>query len=413
MAQINTDIKEKIRSHFPILSQKVHGKPLVYLDNAATTQKPKQVIDAIVTCYSEYNSNIHRGVHHLSQQATLKYEEARVKAQQFINAKHSREIIFTKGATESINLVANSIVLPSLKDTQPEILITAMEHHSNILPWQERCKRSGALLKVAPVKDNGELDMEAFIGLLSANTLLVAFAHVSNTLGTINPAKEMIRAIRITAPKAVVVVDGAQAVPHTAVDVQDMDADFYCFSSHKMYGPSGVGVLYGKESMLNKLSHYQVGGGTIKTVTFEKTEYADLPLRFEAGTPNIEGGIALAAAIDYLTELGMGNIHRYENELLEYATQKISTMDGIKIIGTSLHKAAVLSFVAEGIHPFDIGTLLDQQGIAVRTGHHCTQPLMERFGISGTVRASFSFYNTTDEIDTFVRALEKSLKMLK
>jgi cysteine desulfurase/selenocysteine lyase len=409
-------ILENIRNDFPILSRKIHtaadgsgGKALVYFDNGATSQKPQVVIDTLEHYYTYQNSNIHRGIHQLSQEITTLYEKARETIQKHLNAAHSHEIIFTKGTTDSICLVANSFGKEFIAPGD-EILITEMEHHSNILPWQLFCEERGAVLKVVPVTESGDLDAVACDSLLSAKTKIFAFTHVSNTLGTINPAKEL---IRLAHAKGIpVLLDGAQAIPHMSVDVRDLDVDFYCFSAHKAFGPTGVGILYGKEKWLNKMPPYQVGGGTIKTVSFAKTVYADLPLRFEAGTPHIEGGLGMAAAIDYLNRIGLKNISLYEQELLNYATEKLSNIAGLRIIGAAKEKAAVLSFVVEGTHPMDIGTLLDQQGIAVRTGHHCTQPLMERFGVPGTVRVSFAFYNTFEEIDRLEIALRKALKML-
>ena len=400
---------EKIRKDFPILSRKVNGKPLVYFDNGATSQKPLEVINAITDYYTNQNANIHRGVHTLSQEVTSIYEQARETIQKHINAAHSHEIIFTKGTTESINLVATTFGKKFITASD-EILITEMEHHSNILPWQLFCEEKKAVLKVIPITDKGELDIDAAKKLFTTKTKIFSLAHVSNTLGTINPVKELIEfAHNKNVP---VMVDGAQAIPHMKVDVQDLDADFYCFSGHKVYGPTGVGVLYAKEKWLNELPPYQVGGGVIKTVTFEKTIYADLPLKFEAGTPHIEGGIGLAAALTYINRIGLGNIALYENELLAYATEKIKEIDKIKIIGTASQKAGVLSFIVEGAHPYDVGVLLDKQGIAVRTGHHCTQPLMNCFEIQGTVRASFSFYNTKQEIDVLAEGIKKAVKML-
>lgn len=410
----------KVRNDFPILSQKVNGKPLVYFDNGATTQKPQLVIDAIVNHYKTINSNIHRGVHSLSQQSTIAFENARAVVQKHINAAHAHEIIFTKGTTESINLVAHSLGKLLIKKGD-EIIITHMEHHSNILPWQVLCEEKGAVLKVVPINEAGELKLETFEKLLSVKTKIIAIAHVSNTLGTINPIKEIIRFVREFFPPlggeagrgAAIVVDGAQAIPHMKVDVQELDADFYCFSGHKIYAPSGIGVLYGKEVWLNKLSPYQTGGGTIKKVTFDKTEYAESPLKFEAGTPPIEAAIGLAAAFNYINNIGVDAIAAYEYELLDYALEKIKKIEGVKIVGAAKQKAAVLSFVVEGIHPLDIGTILDKQGIAVRTGHHCTQPLMDFYKIPGTVRASFSFYNVREEVDIFIAGLEKAIRMLK
>ena len=401
---------EKVRADFPILSRKVNGKPLVYFDNGATAQKPQPVIDAISHYYAYENANIHRGVHTLSREITIAYENARTIVQKHLNAANAYEIIFTKGTTDSINLVASSFAKKYITQGD-EIIISAMEHHSNILPWQQVCEEKGALLKVIPINTDGELLMDEYKKLLSEKTKIVAITHVSNTLGTINPVKEIIAlAHKKNIP---VFVDGAQAVPHLKVDLQDLDCDFYCFSAHKLFGPTGVGILYGKEKWLNEMPPYQVGGGVIKTVSFEKTEYADLPLKFEAGTPHISGGIGIAAAINYINTIGLDTIATYEHELLEYATQAIKKINGVKIIGNAKVKASVLSFVVEGIHPFDIGTILDQLGIAVRTGHHCTQPLMSFYCIPGTIRVSFAFYNTIEEIDVFIKGLEKAIAMLK
>jgi cysteine desulfurase/selenocysteine lyase len=406
---------EKIRKDFPILSRKVNGKPLIYFDSGATAQKPQQVIDAIVKYYSEQNANIHRGVHRLSQDVTVEYENARATIQKHLGAKHPHEIIFTSGTTESINLVATAFG-KGVK-AGDEIIITEMEHHSNILPWQQLCEEKNAVLKVVPINDKGELLLEEFKKILSPKTKLVALTHVSNTLGTVNPIKEIIKIVRSHPSPfrdgVAVLVDGAQAIPHMKVDVQDLDADFYCFSGHKVYGPTGVGILYGKEDWLRKLPNYQVGGGTIKTVTFAKTEYADIPLRFEAGTPHIEGGIGLAVAIDYINNIGLDKIAAHEHGLLEYATEKLSAIEELRIIGTAKNKASVISFVIDKIHPYDIGVILDQLGIAVRTGHHCTQPIMDKFGIPGTVRASLAFYNTKEEIDELIEGILKAGKMLK
>lgn len=400
---------QKIREDFPILSRTMNGKPLIYFDNGATTQKPKQVIDAIVKYYSMQNANIHRGVHRMSQDATSEYENARITVQKHIGAKYEHEIIFTGGTTDSINLLASAFGKKYL-NAGDEIVVSEMEHHSNILPWQQLCEEKNAKLKVIPMIDSGELRMDEYKKLLTAKTKLVAITHVSNTLGTVNPVKEM---IAIAHSKNIpVFVDGAQAIPHMKVDVQDLDADFYCFGGHKVYAPTGVGILYGKEEWLKKLPNYQVGGGTIKTVSFDKTEYAESPLRFEAGTPNIEGGIALAVALDYINAIGLEKIAAYEHELLRYATEKLSAIENLQIIGTAKEKASVISFVVDGIHPLDIGMLLDAQGIAVRTGHHCTQPLVAHYQIPGTVRASFSFYNTKEEIDIFVNAIMKSIKRI-
>ncbi len=400
----------KIRSEFPILSRKVNGKPLVYFDNGATSQKPQQVIGATNQFYAYQNSNIHRGIHTLSQEATSAYEESRKKVQRFVNAKHLHEIIFTSGTTGSINLVASSFGKKYLKKGD-EIIISTMEHHSNIVPWQLICEEKGAILKVIPINDKGELLMSEFEKLFSPKTKLVAIAHVSNTLGTINTVKEIIA--KAHQKGTLVLIDGAQAVPHTKVDVQELDCDFYAFSGHKMLGPTGIGILYGKESLLNDLPPYQGGGDMIKTVTFEKTTYNELPHKFEAGTPNIVGGIGLGAAIDYMNSIGIDKIEKYEHELLAYATEQIKQIDGVRIIGEAKNKASVLSFVVDGTHPTDIGTIIDKLGVAVRTGHHCTEPLMNRFKIHGTARASFAFYNTFDEIDVFIAALKRAITMLK
>lgn len=398
-----------IRKDFPILDRLVNKKPLVYFDNGATAQKPKMVIEAIEHYYKFQNANIHRGVHTLSQEITLAYEDARTTIQRFLNAQHAHEIVFTKGTTDAINLVAFSFGKRFVK-AGDEIVISAMEHHSNIIPWQQLCQEKGALLKVIPINNQGELEILEFKKLITSKTRLVALTHVSNTLGTINPIKALIEiAHQFDIP---VLIDGAQAVPHLKVDVQDLDADFYCFSAHKLFGPTGVGVLYGKEKWLNNMPPYQTGGGVIKTVTFEKTEFAELPLKFEAGTPHIAGGIGLAAAINYLNNLELEQITEYENKLLLYATNCLHNIEGVRIIGTSINKAAVLSFIVEGIHPFDIGVILDQQGIAVRTGHHCTQPLMQFYNIPGTVRVSMAFYNSIEEVDMFIMALKKAIKML-
>ena len=401
---------EEVRKDFPILHRQVNGKPLVYFDNGATSQKPQVVIDAITNYYTNENSNIHRGIHTLSQEATDAYEKARTTVQQFINAKHNHEIIFTSGTTGSINLVASSFGKKYIQ-AGDEIIISTMEHHSNIVPWQMLCEEKGAVLKVIPISDKGELLLEEFKKLLSSKTKMVAITHVSNTLGTINPVKEIIKLAK--AVGAFVLIDGAQAVPHTKVDVQALDCDFYAFSGHKMFGPTGVGILYGKESILNELPPYQGGGDMIKTVTFEKTTYNELPHKFEAGTPNIVGGIGLGVAINYMNSIGIDNIEAYEHELLAYATEQIKQIEGVRIIGEAQNKASVLSFLVDGTHPTDIGMIIDKLGIAIRTGHHCTEPLMNRFNIPGTARASFAFYNTKEEIDTFILALERALKMLK
>ena len=399
---------DKIRADFPILKEKVNGKPLVYLDNAATSQKPQVVIDSIVNYYSTINSNIHRGVHTLSQLATDAYEEARVKLQHHFNAKHSYEVILTAGTTHSINIVATGFT--SLLKKGDEIIVSTLEHHSNIVPWQMLCERTGAILKVIPINHEGELLMDVYDEFLSDKTKLVFVNHVSNALGTINPIKEIIDKAHNVG--AAVLIDGAQSCPHIKPDVQALDVDFYVASAHKLCGPTGVGILYGKEEWLNKLPPYQGGGEMIKQVTFEKTTYADLPHKFEAGTPNIAGGIAFGVAIDYMNEIGFDNIEAYENELLAYATKKLLQIEGLKIYGTSKNKAAVISFNIGTIHPFDIGSIIDKLGIAVRTGHHCAQPIMAFYNIPGTVRASFSFYNTFEEIDVLYDALVRAQMML-
>lgn len=409
---------EKIRADFPILHREVNGKPLVYFDNGATSQKPKLVIDAINKYYTYENSNIHRGIHTLSQEATNAYEIARKKLQHFINAEYEHEVIFTKGTTDSINLIASSFGKKHLKKGD-EIIISTMEHHSNIVPWQMICEEKGATLKVIPINEKGEIIFEEFTKLITNKTRMVAVTHVSNTLGTVNPIKEIINYVRQHAPLsgemegAFILIDGAQAVPHTKVDVQALNCDFYVFSGHKMFGPTGVGILYGKESLLNDLPPYQGGGDMIKTVTFEKTTYNELPHKFEAGTPNIVGGIGLGVAVDYMNAIGIDKIEAYEHELLTYATEQIKQIVGVRIIGEATKKASVLSFVVEGTHPSDIGMIIDKLGIAIRTGHHCTEPLMNRFNIPGTARASFAFYNTFEEIDIFIAALNRAIKMLR
>jgi cysteine desulfurase/selenocysteine lyase len=399
---------QKIRSDFPILSQKVNGKSLVYFDNGATSQKPQVVIDAIAQYYQEINANIHRGVHTLSQLATDAYEVSRGKIQNHINAKFPHEVLFTSGTTFGINLVANGFA--SILKPGDEVLVSALEHHSNIVPWQMLCEKTGATLKVIPMNENGELIMEEYDKLLSSKTKIVTVNHISNALGTINPIQYMIDKAHEVG--AAILIDGAQAVPHLKPDVQALDCDFYVFSGHKMCGPTGTGVLYGKEAWLNKLPPYQGGGEMIKEVTFEKTTYADLPHKFEAGTPNIAGGIVLGTAIDYMNEVGFENIQKQERELLAYGTQRLSEIKDLKIFGTSEAKTSVISFNIEGIHPYDIGTIIDKLGIAVRTGHHCAQPIMNFFGIPGTIRASFSFYNTKEEIDLMVDAVKKAQMML-
>jgi cysteine desulfurase/selenocysteine lyase len=395
---------DKVRRDFPILRRSIHGKRLVYLDNAATSQKPQAVIDAITSYYEEGNANIHRGVHFLSAWATDAYETARNTVQRFLNAGDACEIIFVRGATEAINLVAQTYGRAHVK-AGDEVLITAMEHHSNIVPWQILCEEKGAALKVAPINDKGELLLDEFERLLGPRTRLVAVTHVSNALGTVNPLERLIEmAHNRNIP---VLVDGAQAVPHLAVDVQALDCDFYAFSSHKMYGPTGTGVLYGKAALLETMPPYQGGGDMISSVTFEKTIYNKLPYKFEAGTPDIAGVIGLHAAIQYLSSLGMDKVAAYEHDLLAYATKAVAGIAGVRLIGTAQEKASVLSFVVEGVHPHDIGTILDQEGIAIRTGHHCAQPVMERFGVPATARASFGLYNTREEVDALVEGIRK------
>ena len=395
---------QNIRAQFPALHQEVNGRPLVYFDNGATSQKPQMVIDAITHYYSKENSNIHRGVHFLSQQATDKYEAAREAVRRFINAGSIEEIIFTRGTTEAINLVSSCLARSLFKEGD-EIIISAIEHHSNIVPWQMACEQSGAILKVIPVLDSGELDMDTYRDLLNEKTKLVAVNHISNALGTINPIEEMIPLAH--AKGALVLIDGAQAVPHAKVDVQALNADFYCFSSHKMYGPTGVGILYGKKDILEKMPPYHGGGEMIKEVKFEGATYNDLPFKFEGGTPNIAGGIGLEAAIRFMEEVGVENIAKQEADLLAYATEKLKALGGIRFIGEAKNKAGLVSFLMEGIHPYDAGTTLDKLGIAIRTGHHCAQPVMDRFGIPGTIRASFAVYNTKEEIDIFIAGLER------
>ncbi|WP_297333538.1 cysteine desulfurase [Flavobacterium sp.] len=398
----------KVREDFPILNQKVNGKPLIYFDNAATSQKPQVVIDAISGYYSTINANIHRGVHALSQLATDAYEVSRQKIQKHINAKHSHEVLFTTGTTHGINLVASGF--SKFVKEGDKVMVSAMEHHSNIVPWQMLCERAGATLVVIPMNNKGELILEEYEKLLDERVKIVTVNHISNSLGTINPVKYIID--KAHAVGAAVLIDGAQAAPHLQPDMQALDCDFYTFSGHKACGPTGSGVLYGKEEWLNKLPPYQGGGEMIKEVRFEKSTYADLPHKFEAGTPNIEGGIVLGTAIDYLNQVGLHNIMAYEQELLSYGTQKLQEIEGLKIIGTADNKTSVISFVIDGIHPYDIGAIVDKMGIAVRTGHHCTQPVMEFFNVPGTVRASFSFYNTKEEIDALAAAVVKAKNML-
>lgn len=391
------------RSDFPILNEKVHGKPLVYLDNAATTQKPTQVLDKVTEIYSTINSNIHRAVHTLSQKCTLETEQARTTVQEFINAEHQHEIIFTRGTTEAINLVAFS--LGELCKAGDEIIVSELEHHSNIVPWQMLAERKGMTLKVIPMDDRGVLDMEAYDGMLSEKTAIVSVNHVSNALGTINPIKVIIDKAHKYGAK--VMIDGAQSASHIKIDVQALDCDFYAFSGHKIYAPTGIGALYGKEELLNAMPPYQGGGDMIAKVTFEKTTYNELPFKFEAGTSDYVGAIALAEGIKYVSNIGIQVIHDIEEELLTYATEQLKSIDGIRLIGTAPEKSAVLSFSYKDVHHFDFGTMLDQLGIAVRTGHHCAQPVMQHFGIEGTVRASFALYNTKDEIDIFIKAVRR------
>jgi cysteine desulfurase/selenocysteine lyase len=401
---------EKIRKEFPILHQQVNGRDLVYLDNAATSQKPLTVINALIDYYKGYNANIHRGIHTLAEKATKAYEETRHTAQRFINAKSEQEIIFTRGVTEGINLVASSYGRAFLQ-AGDEIVVSGLEHHSNIVPWQLVCEEKKATLKVIPVTEDGELDMEAFKKLVNAKTKIVSVNHASNSLGTINPIKEIIALAHQAG--AVVMIDGAQAGAHLDIDVQELDCDFYCLSAHKMYGPTGTGILYGKKELLEKMPPYQGGGEMIKEVTFEKTTYNDLPYKFEAGTPNIGDVVAFKYAMDFIQELGKENIAAHEHNLLMYATEKVSKLKGVKLIGTAKNKVGVLSFTIEGIHHFDIGQMLDSRGIAVRTGHHCTQPLMDRYCIEGTVRASFAVYNTRKEVDQLVEGLERVINFIK
>ncbi|ARA92488.1 cysteine sulfinate desulfinase [Rhodothermaceae bacterium RA] len=401
---------DAIRADFPALHQTLYDdRPLIYLDNAATSQKPQVVIDRVRDFYARENSNIHRGVHYLSQQATEAYEQARETVRRFLNARRRTEIVFTRGTTESINLVAATFGRSRLKRGD-EIVVSAMEHHSNIVPWQMLCEERGARLRVIPVDDRGELDEEAYRRLLTERTKLVALCHVSNTLGTINPVRRMIAdAHGLGIP---VLLDGAQAAPHLPVDVQALDCDFYCFSGHKVFGPTGIGVLYGREALLDAMPPWQGGGDMIETVSFERTTFNELPHKFEAGTPHIAGGIGLKAALDYVEALGRAALARHEDALLAYATDRLTAIEGLRLIGTARKKTSVLSFVLDGIHPYDAGTLLDRLGIAVRTGHHCTQPLMQRFGLPGTIRASLAFYNTTDDVDALVDGLHRVRTLL-
>jgi len=399
----------RVREDFPILKEKIHGKPLVYFDNAATSQKPRSVIEAEQRFYLTECSNVHRGVHYLSEQATQAYEAARGKVQRFLNARDAREIIFVRGTTEAINLVASSYGRKNVQ-AGDEVVITAMEHHSNIVPWQILCEEKGAKLRVAPINDDGELIFEEFEKLLTSRTRLVAVVHISNALGTINPVQRIIEAAhRRNIP---VLLDGAQAAAHLKVDVRELDCDFYTLSGHKLYGPTGIGVLYGKARLLEAMPPYQGGGDMISSVSFEKTTYNVIPAKFEAGTPNIAGTIGLGAAIDYVNQIGFENLAPYEHELLEYATEALARIPGVRLIGTAKEKAAVLSFVMDGLHPHDVGTVLDQEGIAVRTGHHCAQPLMDRFGVPATTRASLAFYNSFEEVDALVKGIQKVKEIL-
>lgn len=409
LSHISYDV-DRYRRDFPILQRHVKGYPLVYLDNAATTQKPQVVIQALTQYYAHFNANIHRGIHSLAEEATAAFEATRDAVKEFLGAATREEIIFTRGTTESINLVAYTWAMQNLKPGD-ELLISGMEHHSNIVPWQIACERTGAQLKVIPVTDSGELDMDSFAALLSEKTKLVALVHVSNALGTLNPVEQVIKAAHEKG--ALVLLDGAQSTVHLSIDVQKLDCDFFACSSHKVYGPTGVGVLYGKKKWLEQMPVYQGGGEMIREVSFEKTSYNDLPYKYEAGTPNIADTIAFKAAIDYVQGIGREKIRQYEDELLAYATDTIGGIDGVRLVGTAKQKTSVLSFVVEGAHPQDLGILLDNKGIAVRTGHHCAQPLMDRFGIPGTVRASLALYNTKDEITQLATALEKAIRMLK
>ena len=399
---------EAVRADFPVLHQMVNGKPLVYLDNASTSQKPQAVIESLVQYYSADNSNVHRGVHTLSQRATDHYEEARTKVRKFLNAESDQEIIYVRGTTEGINLVAYSFGRQNVGESD-EIIVSAMEHHSNIVPWQILCQERGAHLKVIPINDQGELLMDEYEKLLSPRTKLVSIVHQSNALGTVNPVKQV---IQVAHSRGVpVLLDGAQSVQHVPIDVRELGCDFFAFSGHKLYGPTGIGVLYGRAEMLDSMSPYQGGGEMIKSVTFERTIYNDLPHKFEAGTPDIAGAIGLGAAIDYVSNLGMANIQAYEHELLKYGTECLSSIEGLRIIGTAREKAGVLSFVMEGIHPHDIGTILDTEGIAVRTGHHCAQPIMDRFEVPATARASLGLYNTKEEIDALVKGIDRAIEV--
>ena len=402
---------EEIRKDFPILKVKVNDKPLVYIDNAATTQKPDVVIESMKYYYTHENANIHRGLYFLSEAATQAYETSRMKVKEFINAMSASEIIFVRGTTEAINLISSSFCRSGMIKEGDEIIVTHMEHHANIVPWQLVCERKKAKLRVIPINDNGELILEEFEPMISSKTKLVSVVHTSNSLGTINPIKDIIRiAHKHGVP---VLIDAAQAIQHTKIDVQELDCDFLAFSGHKIYGPTGIGVLYGKTEFLNELPPYQGGGDMIRTVTFEKTTFDDLPNKFEAGTPNIAGGIGLGVALKYISSFSFDDIQKHEKMLLNYATQKMLEIDGLRIIGTAKEKTSVISFVIDGLHPYDIGTIVDNDGIAIRTGHHCTQPIMQRFNVSATARASFAIYNTIEEIDVFVESLKKAIKMFR
>ena len=400
---------ERIRDEFPILDQKINGEDLIYLDNAASTQKPKSVINAIKDYYENDHSNVHRGVHTLSVRATEAYENARAKVAEFLNSPNKHQIIFTKGTTDSVNLIASSVT--NLIQEDDEILITSMEHHSNIVPWQELCKRTGAVLKVIPINENGELMIEEYKNMVSEKTKIISVVHLSNTLGTINPIEDIIEFAKSN--DVITVIDGAQAAGHLPIDVQKLDCDFYLFSGHKIFGPTGIGVLYGKEEILNKMDPYQFGGEMILKVTFEETTYNDLPHKYEAGTPNIAGAVGIGASIDFINRLDRDLAHEHEMSLHDYALEQLEMIEGVRIIGNSKNKSSIISFVVDGIHPHDIGTIINQKGIAVRTGHHCTMPLMDFYGIPGTVRASFSIYNNHSEVDKLIDAIKLAIKMLK
>ena len=409
---MNTKKKEvlnKIRDEFPILDQKINGEDLIYLDNAASTQKPKSVINAIKDYYENDHSNVHRGVHTLSVRATEAYENARVKVAEFLNSPNVHQIIFTKGTTDSINLIASSVT--NLVQKDDEILITSMEHHSNIVPWQELCKRTGAVLKVIPINENGELLIDEYANMISSKTKIISIVHLSNTLGTINPVEDIIEIAK--SHDVITVIDGAQAAGHLPIDVQKLDCDFYLFSGHKIFGPTGIGVLYGKENILNEIDPYQFGGEMILKVTFEETTYNDLPHKFEAGTPNIAGAVGIGASIDFINGLDRDLAHQHEMSLHDYALEKLEEIEGVRIIGNASNKSAIISFVIDGLHPHDIGTIINQKGIAVRTGHHCTMPLMDFYRVPGTVRASFSIYNNHSEVDKLIDAIKLAIKMLK